>query len=522
MNAVIMAAGTASRFAPLSYEKPKGLLKVKGEVLVERQIRQLLEAGIQDILVVVGYMADQFIYLKDKYGVRIVLNEDYNRYNNTSSIIRVIEELEDTYICSSDNYFPHNVFIDKPKYSYYSALFAEGETGEYCLTVDKNDNITDVQVGGVNSWYMVGHVFFDKEFSVQFRYIMKKEYDRIETRQGYWEDVYIRYINELPPLKIHRYQPHDIEEFDSLEDLRQFDETYINETGCKMFRNICQILKCEERDICEINILKKGMTNCSFAFTCKKDNIKYVYRHPGTGTETFINRTSECHSLQTAKEYGIDKTFVYMHPSEGWKISRFIDNAETLNSSTIQLPDNLNQISLIYKVIHNMPVKMEKEFNIFHEIIRYDQVISAIGAEMYEGWDALRKRVMSLEARLNKIGIELCPCHNDAVAENFIKGPDGHISLIDWEYSGMNDPMADFAALFLENNFRPDSKEFILSNYFDGVIPHCVNEKILCFQVLWDFLWAQWTVIKEANGDKFGTYGVDRFRRGQVNLNIID
>ena len=69
-----MAAGTASRFAPLSYEKPKGLLKVKGEILIERQIRQLQEAGISDIVIVVGYMAEKFMYLSNKLGVKIVIN----------------------------------------------------------------------------------------------------------------------------------------------------------------------------------------------------------------------------------------------------------------------------------------------------------------------------------------------------------------------------------------------------------------------------------------------------------------
>ena len=74
-----MAAGTASRFAPLSYEKPKGLLKVKGEILIERQIRQLQEAGISDIVIVVGYMAEKFMYLSNKLGVKIVINEDAKR-----------------------------------------------------------------------------------------------------------------------------------------------------------------------------------------------------------------------------------------------------------------------------------------------------------------------------------------------------------------------------------------------------------------------------------------------------------
>ena len=518
-----MAAGTASRFAPLSYEKPKGLLKVKGEILIERQIRQLQEAGISDIVIVVGYMAEMFMYLSDKFGVRIVINEDYNRYNNTSSIIRVIEELSDTYICSSDNYFPQNVFIGNPENnSYYSALYSEEETGEYCLTTDNLDSIIDVKIGGCNSWYMVGHVFFNKEFSEKFREIMKKEYNRGETRLGYWEDVYARYINELPPMKIHRYQPHDIEEFDSLEELRQFDEEYINNTGCKMFQNICSVLRCEEKDIDEIDVLKKGMTNCSFAFSCKKDGKKYVYRHPGAGTEELINRKNELFSLKAAKDLGLDKTFVYMHPIEGWKISVFIEDVETLNFVTIQSYDNMNKIIDIYHKLHHSGIIFKSDFNIFREIEKYDNLIEKAGATMYEGWEDIRDQVMGLENKLNHLGVELHPCHNDAVAENFIKDTDGTINLIDWEYSGMNEPMADLAALFLENNFTQENQDYILSNYFNGVIPDSAIQKILCYQILWDCLWAQWTIIKEANGDDFGSYGIDRFHRGLANLDKLN
>lgn len=73
-NAIIMAAGTASRFAPLSYEHPKALIEVRGEVLIERQIRQLHEAGIKKIVVVTGYKAEQFEYLKSKYDVKLIYN----------------------------------------------------------------------------------------------------------------------------------------------------------------------------------------------------------------------------------------------------------------------------------------------------------------------------------------------------------------------------------------------------------------------------------------------------------------
>ena len=208
-----MAAGTSSRFVPLSAEYPKGLLNVKGEILIERQIRQLREAGVDDITVVVGYKAEAFAYLKEKYGVDLVMNEDFYRYNNTSSLIRVLDCLGNTFICSSDNYFPENVFMHDTTESYYSALYAEGETGEYCLNVDKDDYITSVSVGGRDSWYMVGHVYFSDEFSKRFAALLRQEYEKDETRQGYWEDVYIRFIHILPKMKIHRYKEADIKEF---------------------------------------------------------------------------------------------------------------------------------------------------------------------------------------------------------------------------------------------------------------------------------------------------------------------
>ena len=98
-NAIIMAAGTSSRFAPLSYEKPKALVEVRGEVLLERQICQLKEAGIDDIIIVVGYKKEQFEYLTTKYGVRLIENKEYLTRNNNSSIYAVKDYIGNSYIC---------------------------------------------------------------------------------------------------------------------------------------------------------------------------------------------------------------------------------------------------------------------------------------------------------------------------------------------------------------------------------------------------------------------------------------
>lgn len=259
-NAIILAAGTSSRFVPLSYEKPKGLLEVKGEILIERQIRQLREAGVNDVTIVVGYKAELFQYLKDKLCVSLVKNEDYAIYNNTSSVVRVLNRLGNTFLCCSDNYFPENVFLADSSDSFYSAKYATGLTSEYCISSDSNDNIINVTVGGKDSWYMAGHVFFNKSFSQLFGQILEKEYALPETRNGYWEDLYIRHLSELP-MKIHRYQEGEIQEFDSLDELRLFDRSYITDTRSSVIKEICRTNGWQESQLhAFLNIKHPGET----------------------------------------------------------------------------------------------------------------------------------------------------------------------------------------------------------------------------------------------------------------------
>ena len=274
-NAIIMAAGTSSRFVPLSAECPKGLLEVKDEVLIERQIRQLKEAGISDITIIVGYKADMFAYLNGKFGVDIVLNEDFARYNNTSSLIRVIDRLDNTFVCSSDNYFPENLFIADSPDSYYSALYAEGKTNEYCLTTNGEDFITDVRVGGRDAWYMVGHVFFNHAFSEAFRKIMIEEYKNETTKQGYWEDLYIRYLEQVPKMKNNRCKEGDIQEFDSLDELRLFDVSYVGDTRSSVVKSICKSLNIQEADVYGFKNIKHHGDFLHFQF--KVGDITYEY-----------------------------------------------------------------------------------------------------------------------------------------------------------------------------------------------------------------------------------------------------
>ena len=259
-NAVIMAAGASSRFAPLSYECPKALIEVKGEILIERQIHQLQEAGIREIYIVTGYKAEQFEYLREKYGVHIVENKEYLTKNNHSSIYAVRDILRNTYICSADNYFSKNPFESQVDDSYYAALYSDGPTNEWCMQTDANGYITDVRAGGSDAWYMLGHAFWSEEFSEKFKKILVDIYDQPETKGLFWEDIFINNIADLP-MRMRKYEDDVIFEFDSLDELRLFDTSYVEDTRSSILKYIALRLGSSERELHRIVPMKTTDTN---------------------------------------------------------------------------------------------------------------------------------------------------------------------------------------------------------------------------------------------------------------------
>ena len=275
-NAIILAAGTASRFAPLSFEMPKALREVRGEVLIERQIKQLREVGINEIVIVVGYKKEAFFYLVEKYGVILVENKDYLTKNNHSSIYAVRKYLKNSYICSSDNYFFNNPFESEVDENYYSSIYVEGETNEWCIE-EKDGYIKKVTIGGHDSWIMLGHVFWSEKFSKKFLTILNKEYDLPETADKLWETIYIEHIDELT-MKIRKYPSNFIFEFDTLDELREFDSSYKNDTRSSIIKKVIKELNCKEEDIINVKAFRdKDNSATGFIFDAGK-KYKFYYK----------------------------------------------------------------------------------------------------------------------------------------------------------------------------------------------------------------------------------------------------
>ena len=499
-NAIIMAAGMSTRFAPLSYETPKGLLVVKGERLIEREIKQLREAGIKKITVVVGYMKEKMFYLADKFGVEIVVNEDYYRFNNCSSLMLVREQLGNTYICSSDNYFVKNPFEEYVFRGYYSTVFAQGETDEYCVVETHEGIIREITIGGENKWYMLGHVYFDRTFSEQFVQILEKEFKQEAYKLQLWEDYYARHVDTLL-LEAKHYSDEVIKEFDSLDELRIFDEYYLMHTDSKILLNICNTLNVTPAEITNIKPIKDGLTNTSFCFDCKGET--YVYRHPGKGTQEYINRISEAASMKIAAELGIDKTFVAMDEKEGWKISKFIENARLLDYENDEdVEKAIEFISRLHRSGKTTPyeLRFEKDLEEFKEKLQKRNRFE------FEDKEMLEELVGQVIQYLHKDPVEFVLCHGDCYSPNFLVDKEGNMSLIDWEYSGMGDAASDIGCFLCCTDYSLDEAKDFINKYFEknpgvGSLQH-----FLGMVGLVSYYWFLWALFQESNGKRVGEY----------------
>lgn len=254
-----------------------------------------------------------------------------------------------------------------------------------------------------------------------------------------------------------------------------------------------------------------GMTNQNYLVQTSSN--QYIVKFFGKGTEKLIDRQNEKFNIELLKDLKLDVENYLFDIEAGIKVNQYIENAETLNLNTIKT--KFEKIAPILQTIHASGKQLKGEFAPFDEIKKYESLIQ--GEIYYPNYEAVRKSVFSLKKELEQIGIEKKSCHIDLVPENFIEGPDGHLYLIDWEYSSMNDPMWDLAALFLESEFTTDQEDSFLSYYESEQTP-VSREKIRIYKILQDIIWSLWTIYKEENGADFGDYGITRYNRAVKEL----
>ena len=499
-NAVIMAAGLSSRFVPLSLEKPKGLLIVKNEVLIERQIEQLHEAGIKKIVLVLGNKKESFFYLEDKYDdITIVINPEYNTRNNTYTLFLAREYIGNTYICSSDDYFTENPFDEYVYQSYYAAIHTEEPTDEYYMFPDSKGNIKKVEIGGGVGDIMLGHVYWDKAFSKAMLKIIVDDQKVGKYRDALWEIILKDNVKSLPPMEIKLYPPDDIFEFDSLDELREFDLYYVNNTHSKIIKNIAKYFGCQESDILHFQKIKIGLTNTTFSFEYK--GKKYVYRHSAENKDKIISRVNEKKALEIAKKEKLDPTFLFMNEKEGYKISDYVPNTRTPDYESAE--DNKKIIKVLRR-LHDANVKVDWEVNPWKEAAKFEKLAKASSDIDFKGFDELKKQIKSLYDSCEKDGVEARLCHCDTYKDNWMIDEKGKAILIDWEYAGMADPGCDIGAYIMDTMWEVDKAEKFIKQYLGKEYNEKLRVHFLSYVAIISYQWFVWALYKESCGAVMG------------------
>ena len=510
-GAVILAAGFGSRFVPLTYERPKGLLKVNGERMIERQLRQLHEVGITDITLVVGYLKEAFEYLIDLYGVKLLYNPDYATMNNISSVYRAAQLFEgrNMYLLSSDNWMRENLFHTYEPGSWYAAVHVSGETREWVLHYNKKEVITGVEVGGRDADVMYGPVYLSREFSAALLPALKEAYRTPGKEQYYWENVYLDLLaaKKAPPLSVNLQPDGVIYEFENLEELRAFDVSYRDHSDSKAMALISEVFQVPESEITGIECLKAGMTNRSFLFRVK--GKAYICRIPGEGTEKLIDRRAESESYRAIAPLGLAEELIYFNPENGYKISVYYEDARSADPES---EADLRASMAVLKKLHSAPCRVSQRFDLGERIAFYESLCLEKGEIPFLDYAEVREKMNRLLSWIHGLHRPETLSHIDPVYANFLFTGEG-IRLIDWEYAGMADPLIDFAmaTIYAEKDF--DYAFRLLDYYGDTDVPRDKAEQLVtAYMALGGFLWALWAVYKEALGVSFGTYPLTQYR----------
>ena len=494
-NAVILAAGKSSKFLPPLYDKPKGLFVFRNEVLIERQIRQLQEAGINDIAVVIGYEKERYFYLGEKFGVDLVTSLRYNDEGNLSSLEVVKDRLGETYVCAADHWYDENPFMrEAPSRSIRLIQRKEDSSQEFLVDITEDNRISSIKFAASAGECMVGYAYFTSEFAGRFMELYEQEKGWLGVKTMHWE-LFWSYHALDPQLALYSQSaPTGFREFDSLRDFQRIDAGVLVNISQVAIDNICRLLKCERDDIEDIEPLNKGYTNVSFSFVV--DGDRYVYRHPGAASSNLVNREAEVIAQEKASELGIDSTFLAIDRS-GWKLSRYVETTRDFDYSDDRLLKKaIDQI----KLFQSSGLVCDVEIDFLKDGDRLLRLASSKKGELLTRYQSLRNELLRLWHHTELDEVPRVFCHNDAYSLNWLVCGD-RLELIDWEYAGMNDPVNAICVLVLRDFIDDDTFERVMVHFFDGRPTFEQRRHTYGVMALSAWYWFCWSIYKDSLGE---------------------
>lgn len=503
-RAVILAAGFGMRMVPINTETPKGLLEVHGEPLIERTIKQLHEAGIYEIYIVVGFMKEQYEYLIDQYDVRLIVNAEYSVKNNLHSVKLAGKYLENAYIVPCDIWCRRNPFRKHELYSWY--MVSDQLKPNSSVRVNRKMELVSVPDSedgneAIGICYLTG-----KDGPAVAKRIEKlaedPRYDNV-----FWEEALYGKDRMTVPARV--VPAGDAVEINTYEQLRELDSNS-NQLKSDAIETAASALQCSIDEIVNITILKKGMTNRSFLFDCR--DKKYIMRIPGEGTDRLIDRKREAQVYDVIKSRRICDDIVYINPENGYKITEFLNRARVCDPLDME---DVEKCMGKLREFHGMGLRVDHRFDLFGQMEFYESLWEG-KSSAYKDYKDTKDKVLSLKEYIDGQEKIETLTHIDAVPDNFLFAADQNgeeeIRLIDWEYAGMQDPHVDLAMFSIYSFYSREQIDRLIDIYFQGDCPEEIRTKIYCYVSVCGLLWSNWCEYKRNLGVDFGEYSLRQYR----------
>ena len=277
---------------------------------------------------------------------------------------------------------------------------------------------------------------------------------------------------------------------------------------------ICEALHVNNQDITDIDIMKKGMTNRSFTFRCK--GKRYMIRISGVGTEKLIDRCQEKEVYEAIRDMDICDPVIYIDSEKGYKISEFLENSRVC--------DPMNGLDVkrsmeCLKRFHDKKLAVGHTFDLFDQIEKYE-LLRGNSKSVYADYEKTKRDVYWLKSFIDRNIEEKVLTHIDAVPDNFLF-VDDRIYLIDWEYSGMQDPHVDIAMFGIYSLYDREHMEQLIDAYFPEGCSKRIRTKIYCYIAACGLLWSNWCEYKYTLGVEFGKYSLAQYRFAKDYYNIV-
>lgn len=511
-NAIILAAGFGMRMVPINTETPKGLLEIKGERLIECTIRQLHEVGITEIYVVVGFMKEQYEYLIDEYGVDLIVAPDYATKNNLHSLKTAADHLSNSYIIPCDIWCEKNPYSRNELYSWY--MVSDLVDDDSTVRVNrKQELVVQKEQAGGNAMIGICYLLETEAEIVRERL---EELGRDSRYDGaFWEETLYRKDRMIVTARV--VHAADAVEINTYEQLREIDSDS-SQLQTDAIQVICEALGAQQNEVTNITVLKKGMTNRSFLFSCK--DKKYIMRIPGEGTDQLINRRQEAAVYQTIAGRRICDEIAYINPENGYKITEYLEGARVCDAEN---EEDLQKCMKKLREVHGQKLRVDHSFDLFGQMEYYESLWEGTPSA-YKDYEKTKAHVLQLKDYIEANAGEWVLTHIDAVPDNFLfveENGKEEIRLIDWEYAGMQDPHVDIAMFCIYSLYKKEQVDHLIDLYFEGSCDDKTRIKIYCYIAVCGLLWSNWCEYKRKLGVEFGEYSLRQYRYAKDYYKIV-